>query len=477
MRFLFVKCLMGLGLLLPWCSWAETVTDDVRYLANEHVKVGVNLAIGGSITHFGPADEDVNLINSHDWGRQVQMSFYSGPIPYTPNGKQPTDTWRPLGWNPIQSGDCFGNPAEVLEFRAEEDGFYLHTRPLHWPLNDEPCECTFEVWIELEGATARVRSKLNMDRSDTTPYPARQQELPAIYTNGPYHRLMTYSGDAPYSGAELTEIEKWTGEGLRWFPFLATEHWAALVNDEGYGVGVWHPRMVSFLGGFAGKWGKGGPKDAPTGYMTPLAREHLDHNIEYDYEYRLILGTLEEIRAHVYDHADRGLPRWDFHDTRAGAHRQGMGDKGWPIGATWELSVEEPGAALVGPVTFWRAEDALTLVVQAAFPEDSGARVCWRPHGSEGFADEHCVPLGEGRGRVHRYALDLSEAPGYEGGMVQWRIAFDAPPGSPIEMRRVVLYEQDPIAKWRQLHEERRMRNAFRRGFGSRHRGVRGSLR
>jgi hypothetical protein len=26
------------------------------------------------------------MINSYDWGRQIQMSFYSGPVPYVPEG-------------------------------------------------------------------------------------------------------------------------------------------------------------------------------------------------------------------------------------------------------------------------------------------------------------------------------------------------------------------------------------------------------
>ena len=46
-------------------------------------------------------------------------------------------------------------------------------------LEDEPGECTFECWIQLDGATAKVRSRMVNHRSDTTQYAARQQELPA----------------------------------------------------------------------------------------------------------------------------------------------------------------------------------------------------------------------------------------------------------------------------------------------------------
>jgi len=75
--------------------------------------------------------------------------------------------------------------------------------PMQWPLNDEPGECTFEVWIELRGNAAHVRSRLNNARSDKTFHAARNQELPAVYTNGAYWRLMTYTGDKPFTGDKL----------------------------------------------------------------------------------------------------------------------------------------------------------------------------------------------------------------------------------------------------------------------------------
>jgi hypothetical protein len=138
--------------------------DTVGYLDNGQIRIGVNLALGGAITYLSKSGSDANLINSFDWGRQIQMSHYSGPVPFAPNGKQPNKTWARLGWNPIQSGDCFGNRSRILNYQNDGKTIYVRCVPMQWPLNNEPGECTFECWIRLDGATAHVRSRINNHR-------------------------------------------------------------------------------------------------------------------------------------------------------------------------------------------------------------------------------------------------------------------------------------------------------------------------
>ena len=78
---------------------------------------------------------------------------------------------------------------------------YVETLPMQWALDNVPGDCTFETWISLEGRAALVRCRLNNHRKDVTQYPAQDQELPAVYTIGKLHRLFTYDGTAPFSGA------------------------------------------------------------------------------------------------------------------------------------------------------------------------------------------------------------------------------------------------------------------------------------
>ena len=179
----------------------------MSYLDNGIIRLGVDLNLGGAITYLSKSGSDQNIVNSFDFGRQIQMSYYSGPVPFTPDGKQPKPEWNFIGWNPIQVGDAFGNASKLLEEKHDGKSLYVKCVPMHWPLDNVPGECTYECWLELEGAAVHARCRLVNHRADHTQYPARDQELPAVYTNAPFHRLMTATRDKPFTGP-VTHIFK-----------------------------------------------------------------------------------------------------------------------------------------------------------------------------------------------------------------------------------------------------------------------------
>ena len=108
-------------------------------------------------------------------------------------------------------------------------------------------ECTYECWIELKGNTVQVKARLNNARSDKSKYKAKHQELPAVYTNGPYYRLMTYTGSKPFTGDKLIKSPKSRSKVFPWTYWLATENWAALVNDDDWGLGFISRTIIIFL--------------------------------------------------------------------------------------------------------------------------------------------------------------------------------------------------------------------------------------
>ncbi len=431
---ILLACVLTTGtILVPVvcaASSSDLHDDKMSYLDNGRIRLGISLDLGGSITYLADSKERVNIINSHDWGRQIQMSFYSGPRPFAPNGKQPSKTWAWLGWNPIQTGDCAGNRSKVVECRNDGKLLYVKCIPMQWPLDNEPGECNFETWIRLDGNTALVRSRINNHRSDKTQYHGRDQELPAVYTNGPWYRLISYAGDRPFTMDKLTRFKKtWTSfeelDGDPWQDWQATENWAALLNDDDWGLGVFKPGTYSFKGGFFGVPGKGEPKDAPTGYISPIQYEILDHDIQYEYGYTLIVGTLDEIRRFVYENSPRqSLPDYRFESDRQHWVYRNAIDTGWPIRGNLYIKLEQSDPQLIGPQGFWQASDVPKIYIHAAGKTHrTDARLFWRTYAEPQFSTDKSVAFElQNDERYHVYEIDMSSSSGYKGAIIGLRL-------------------------------------------------------
>jgi len=397
---------------------ADRKAAGMSFIENDQIRLGANLDIGGSITHLSTIDGP-NMINSHDWGRQIQMSFYSGPQPFEPNGKKPSGHWKQLGWNPIQSGDYAGNASEVLEHRNDGKEIYVKCRPMHWPLNNQPGQCLFECWYRIEGNAVKVRSRLTNARDDKTQYAARSQELPALYSNGPWYKIMTYTGAKPYTGGELIELShKPENPPFPWNGFQATEEWAALVDKDNSGFGIWTPGLQGYIGGFAGKPGSGGPKSSPTGYLAPLHTEILDHDIVYTYGYRLVVSSLDEIRDYVYEHGRRaeGLS-FTFTADRQHWHYKNATDTGQPIRGALDAELSENKPMLISPWFCIDAGSITSITVRAAFETgEKEARLAWTRHGAAAFAEDDSITFPVVSDGVMRdYTVRLADSERWQG--------------------------------------------------------------
>ena len=203
-------------------------SEPVRYIENDRVKLGLNLALGGAVTYL---EDKAN-------------QYYSGPRPFIgPNGEKPSEDWAALGWNPIQSGDCAGYRSQVLDFeRPDGKTIFLRTRPMLWPHSGLPAECLFECKYTLVDNGFTLEATIVNNRSDKTFYGVCDQETPAMYVNAPWYKLVTYLGDKPYSnGPVAVLVDKGDGRGWPCTSYYCPEHWSALVNEKNFGIGVYQP--------------------------------------------------------------------------------------------------------------------------------------------------------------------------------------------------------------------------------------------
>lgn len=407
-------------------AWSNPILGSESYLDNGVVKVGVELTKGGSITYLSKSGTNDNVINNHDLGRQIQQSYYSGPQSYNPSNQPWKNPWINWPWNPIQTGDTYGNSSVVLGHTNTGHGLYVKCRPQQWALNNVPGECTFESWITLANNVITVSNRLLNFRTDTTEqFSAQNQELPAVYTIGRLYRLFSYAGTAPFTGGPLTNFPTVPPPWQNW---SATESWAALVDTNGWGLGVYHPGVVAFAGGFAGTPGTGGPNDNPTGYISPNRAEILDSNIEYTYSYQLILGTLQEIRAWVYAQPYR--PGADFRfccDRQHWSYLQAS-DSGWPINGWLRVSLASNDPTLVSPFCAYPAASAPKLYVRAAFHIANPAgratgQLFWMTSTDAAFSEarSYRFPI-TADGQFRTYQLNLAASNNYSGLITRLRL-------------------------------------------------------
>jgi|SaaInlStandDraft_1057018.scaffolds.fasta_scaffold37654_3 hypothetical protein len=380
-KLVFISCLIKM-IAAEKISLQTAYNAKMSYLENDHIKVGVDLNHGGAIVFLSHAD-GLNMINNYDLGRQVQLSFFSGPVPFSVEGQEPAEHWKHIGWNPIQTGDDFKNPSQILVHNNDGKIIYVRCRPMQWALNNVPGDCTFESWLELEGCVVKARARINNARDDHKQYRARLQELPAVYANAAFHRVGSYTGARPFKGEPVSESEipKPTGKHP-WSFWYGTESWSALLNDQDYGLGLITPGKIYYTGGFAGEIGENDTFGNSTSYLAGQSLDILDHNINFEFSYELMAGSIDEIRSRAIKYQPKYLPKWTFTQDRQGWHFINAKDKGWPIANHLDVMLEMNDPQLISPLAFWNSEDAPFLIMEAAFhTSHEHATLFWHRHG------------------------------------------------------------------------------------------------
>ncbi len=410
---------VGIVCLPVRTTWAATSlpAPKMSYLDNGEVRIGMDLALGGAVTFISGKGHPGNIINSADLGRQIQMSHYSGPWPFEVVDKKPHPAWVGLGWNPIQTGDCHLNPSEVVEHRNDGKELYIRCIPMQWPLEGVPGDCVFETWTTLEGPLIHMRFRCTNRRTDKTQYRPCPQELPAVYTISKLSRLMSYTGDRPFTDGALTHVKNDWHKPWPWTRFTATEGWAALVDDEGWGLGVFKVDGSEFHGGIHGDGRSEDPKHGSTAYVAPIHHENFDPDIVYEHRTEFLVGRLEEMRRRFNAMAERTPPAWRFERDRQHWTVHGATDEGFPLKGAWRIHLGERKARMDSGGRPWRAEAAPTVRLRIAYAgRPTTARIYWKRLGDDHFDRERSVPLElDGDGQVRAPIVELGGSPGYRG--------------------------------------------------------------
>jgi hypothetical protein len=283
-RIGFCFCVLFLAL------WFATVPllgqeqiKDWTYLENESIKVGVLRSHGGALAYLSSTGSHSNMLNHYDHGRLVQQSYY---------GDEDESQWakKPWRYNPVQGGDYRGNAADLIDFRANEKEIYSKTIPRHWATGALLKECVMEQTVDLEGSLVRIR--YSFEYKGEKVHAARHQETPAVFVEPRYNRLFYYAGKEAWTHSELTSrVPGWPNESVK-----LAESWAAYVDEQGDGVGIYVPgckeaTCYRYLGG----------SGSDCSYIAPLRTFSLHPGLRFTYTAYLSIGSPETLRKRFHD--------------------------------------------------------------------------------------------------------------------------------------------------------------------------------
>ncbi len=252
------------------------------FLDNGKIRLGVNMDAGGSIGWFSHSHAQANLLNAFDHGRYVQQSYY---------GDRDGSDWdgKPWRYNPVQGGSWKGVPATILEKREMKHSLYVKTQPRQWASGADVGDMIFEEWLTLEGGHARL--KFRMTFTGTAEHKPTHQEMPAIFV-APRCSTLVFceKGSAAWTSPL---VRRQPGPpGARDAIVSFAEPWAAWVDNNGEGLGVYFPHTD-----FATTYRVSSTGVGDCSYIAPLQTFALKPGLVKEYEAVLAIGTAEQIRA------------------------------------------------------------------------------------------------------------------------------------------------------------------------------------
>jgi hypothetical protein len=278
----------GVAILTPFGNGqCASVPAHAAFIENGKVRIGIDLDSGGCIFYFSEKSPERNMLNHCDKGRFIQQSYYGDP-----DGSFWGD--KPFRWNPVQGGDCKGSPAKTLASSITADRIYVKSEPKHWASGEDVPAATMEESIDLRGDIAHIHFKFTYKNGKDNA--ATDQELPAVFADYALNHLVFYNGTKPWADDVLTrKIPGFPNE-----PAEAVENWAAYVDNNDWGLGVYFPGTTRMTTYRTGSDSTAGPEGSACSYFAPIQTLAITRNWSHEYDIYLMIGKISTMRNKFY---------------------------------------------------------------------------------------------------------------------------------------------------------------------------------
>lgn len=267
---------------------------DLLIADNGVVKVGIDRAMGASITHLSWSGYERNTVNIHDPGRLIQQSYYAGEKIDRQNQGQ-NQAWSPWTWNPIQGGGV-GSWARVTTFEKQESGsLYAETIPKLWDMPDEEAAAVMRQRTGFERGLKNavlVECELESQRDVEDQWGGgrpRHQEIPALYFTRNFSEFRIYRGKGEWDNVPQSPGPPW---GRTEVPLNIM----ACFNERGQGIAVFSPSATEQWNFGPHREGNSDESTAgPCVHLAPLVTVRLEPKSVLQYRYWIVVGAAEEI--------------------------------------------------------------------------------------------------------------------------------------------------------------------------------------
>lgn len=259
----------------------DMLIDDMLYIENESLKIGADLNMGGSLGYFESLeyhpveiqdtankdicveidhvpskstrilDDNVNLINIYDLGRQMQQSYYIDVLDadYTHGYYNNNDRWP---YNPVQAGDKYVNQSQIIDYRVIDTEnskmIYIKVRAMDWAQANRTTRSYMENYYRIDGNLLYVDNTFINWEGFKEIGKVQTQELPAFYTIQSFNYFVEGKNTS-----KRTTYGSWTNVETG---FTANgeevSEWYAWVNadaDTAFGLGIYIPMAAGCVAG------------------------------------------------------------------------------------------------------------------------------------------------------------------------------------------------------------------------------------
>ena len=190
------------------------INNDIVWLENNYIKIGINLKRGGHIAWASLSGSNTNMVyNGFDGGFQIGLDAYERPDGYTLEGQTAgvdeigNLTGNPTSYNVTHGGDYKNNSVSLIDYHPVPNGYYIKLRPIQYAMRGMLSESYIEATYTLTTNAVKCDYVYTSFRTDSQRVGGTVGwAIPACFLLNSLNKYITYNGASPFTNDSATTI-------------------------------------------------------------------------------------------------------------------------------------------------------------------------------------------------------------------------------------------------------------------------------